>query len=47
VPIVSAALVAAPSGNGGWRPAVGSLLGIRHGLDAWAPALAVLHLRAR
>ena len=24
----------APSGNGGWLPAVESLLGIRHGLDA-------------
>jgi hypothetical protein len=47
VPIVSAALLAAPSGNGGWLFAVESLLGIRHGLDAWAPALAAPHLRAR
>lgn len=45
--IVSAALVAAPAGNGGWLLAVESLLGILLGLDAWAPALAVLHLRAR
>ena len=45
--IVSAALVAAPAGNGGWLLAVESLLGILLGLDAWAPALAVLHLPAR
>lgn len=47
VPIVSAALAAAPSGNGGWLLAVEPLLGVRHALDAWAPALALLHLRAR
>lgn len=46
-PIVSAALAAAPSGNGGWLLAVEPLLGARPGLDAWAPALAVLHIRAR
>lgn len=47
VPIVSAALAAAPPGNGGWLLAVEPLLGVRHAPDAWAPALAVLHLRAR
>ena len=47
VTTVSAALTAAPPGNGGWLLPVEPLLGVRHGLDAWAPALAVLHLRAR
>lgn len=42
-----AALVAAPSGNGGRLLAVESLLWIRHDLDACAPALALLHLPPR
>ena len=47
VPIVSAALAAALPGNGGWLLPVEPLLGVCHARDAWAPALAVLHLRAR
>lgn len=47
VPIVTAALGAAPSGNGGWLVPIEPLLGVRHARDAWAPALAALHLRAR
>lgn len=43
----SAALAAAPPGNGGWLIPIEPLLGVRQGLDAWSPALAVLHLRAR
>jgi tetratricopeptide (TPR) repeat protein len=47
VPIVTAALGAAPPGNGGWLLPIEPLLGVRHARDAWAPALAALHLRAR
>ena len=47
VPTVSAALTAAPPGNGGWLLAVEPLLRVGHHPDAWAPALAVVHLRAR
>jgi hypothetical protein len=46
VPIVSAALAAALPGNCGWLLPVEPLVGVRHARDAWAPALAVLHLRA-
>ena len=47
VPIVSDALAAALPGNGCWLLPVEPLLGVGHARDAWAPALAVLHLRAR
>lgn len=47
VPVVSSALAAAPAGNGGWLVPVEPLLRVGHAHDAWAPALAVLHLRAR
>ncbi|MGE0361138.1 MAG: winged helix-turn-helix domain-containing protein [Vicinamibacterales bacterium] len=47
VPVVSSALAAAPPGNGGWLLPVEPLLRVGRALDAWAPALAVLHLRAR
>ncbi len=47
VPIVSAALSAAPRGNGGWLLAVEPLLRLGYHPDVWAPALAVVHLRAR
>ena len=47
VPVVCAALAAAPPGNGGWLLAIEPLLRVAHAPDAWAPALAVLHLRAR
>ena len=47
VPLVSAALAAAPPGNGGWLLPVEPLLRVGRAHDAWAPALAVLHLRAR
>jgi hypothetical protein len=47
VPLVSATLAAAPPGNGGWLLPVEPLLRVGHPHDAWAPALAVLHLRAR
>ena len=44
---VSTALSAAPPGNGGWLLPVEPLLGVRRNPDAWAPALAALHVRAR
>lgn len=47
VPIVSAALTGAPPGNGGCLLAVEPLLRVGHDHDAWAPALTVVHLRAR
>ena len=47
VPVVCAALAAAPPGNGGWLLAIEPLLRVAHAPDAWVPALAVLHLRAR
>ena len=47
VPVVCAALNAAPPGNGGWLLPLEPLLRVVHAQDAWAPALAVLHLRAR
>lgn len=46
VSIASAALTAAPPGNGGWLLAVEPLLHVGHHPEAWAPALAVVHLRA-
>ncbi len=45
--IVTAALGAAPPGNGGWLLPIEPLLGVRQARDAWTPALAALHLRAR
>lgn len=47
VPIASAALTAASPGNGGWLLAIEPLLRVGHHPDVWAPALAVVHLRAR
>jgi hypothetical protein len=47
VRIITAALGAAPPGNGSWLLPIEPLLGVRHARDAWAPALAALHLRAR
>lgn len=47
VPIVSAVLTGASPGNGGWLLAVEPLLHVGHHPEAWAPALAVVHLRAR
>lgn len=47
VPIVSAALTAAPLGTGGWLLADESLLGVSRNHDVWAPALTMVHLRAR
>ncbi|MEZ5417440.1 MAG: winged helix-turn-helix domain-containing protein [Vicinamibacterales bacterium] len=47
VPIVSAALAAAPPGNGGWQLAIEPLLRVNRSPESWAPPLAVLHLRAR
>jgi hypothetical protein len=47
VPIVSAALAATLPGNSGWLLPVEPLLRVAHARDAWGPALAVLHLRAR
>jgi tetratricopeptide (TPR) repeat protein len=47
VPTVSAALAAAPPGNGGWLLPIEPLLRVHRAPDAWTPALAVLHLRAR
>jgi hypothetical protein len=47
VPIVTAALSCAPPGNGGWLLPIEPLLGVRQARDAWTPALAALHLRAR
>jgi tetratricopeptide (TPR) repeat protein len=47
VPLVSAALAAALPGNSGWLLPVEPLLRVGHARDAWVPALAVLHLRAR
>ena len=47
VPIVNASLRYAPPGNGGWLLPLEPLLGVRHARDAWTPALAMLHLRAR
>jgi len=44
---VCAALTAAPLGNGGWLLAREPLLRVGHDHNAWAPALAVVHLRAR
>lgn len=44
---VTAALAAAPPGNGGWLLPIEPLLGVRHARNAWAPALAALHVRAR
>ena len=45
--VVAAALGAAPPGNGGWLLPIEPLLGVRQAGNAWAPALAALHLRAR
>lgn len=42
VPLVSAALAAAPPGNGGWLLPVEPLLRVGRVHDAWAPALAVV-----
>jgi tetratricopeptide (TPR) repeat protein len=47
VSIVTAALTAAPPGNGGWLLPIEPLLRVGQYRDAWAPALAALHLRAR
>lgn len=47
VGLVAAALRAAPSGNAGWLLPIEPLLGVASARDVWAPALAVLHLRAR
>jgi len=46
LPIMSPALNVAPQGNGGWLLPIEPLLGVRHDPDPWAPALAVLRLRA-
>jgi tetratricopeptide (TPR) repeat protein len=45
--IVTAALGAAPQGNGGWLLPIEPLLGVRQARDGWTAALAALHLRAR
>lgn len=44
--VVSTALTATRSGNGGWLLAVAPLLRVSRAPVGWAPALVVLHLRA-